>query len=325
MKKRFPFVGHPRGWYVVAESAELAAGTVLTRRYFDKELVVFRGEGGEAALLDAFCPHLGAHLGKGGCVAGETIRCPFHGWRFDGRGRCLEVPFAQKIPPKAEARSYPVREVGGFVFAWYDEAGGAPAWDPPALPELSSPDWLPPVKKRWTVRTHLLDTNENNCDRAHLLHVHGLLNVRSSARPAEHVLHILHEFETDMARLGMPGTTIAGTVEGTHTGLGVLTQRIRAMVEGLLVSTQTPIDEETVDLRFTFTVNQNPDANLAQVAAQAMWVDLVRDVEDDIRIWEGKAYLERPVLSEADGPIGLYRKWTRQFLGTGDTHLTSRD
>ena len=79
------------------------------------------------------------------------------------------------------------------------------------------------------------------------------------------------------------------------------------------MSTQTPIDGESVDLRFVFTVKTAPNEDIAKVAMTAMWNDLIRDVEDDIRIWERKAYLSRPVLSEADGPIGLYRKWSRQF------------
>jgi len=44
-----------------------------------------------------------------------------------------------------------------------------------------------------------------------------------------------------------------------------------------------------------------------------MWTGVQRDVEDDIAIWEKKIHLERPVLSEADGPIGLYRRWMSRF------------
>jgi len=311
--RRFPFQGYPRSWYVVSASTDLAVGQVLPLHYFGRELVLFRKENGEAAMLDAHCPHLGAHMGHGGKVCDGALQCPFHGWRFDSDGRCLEVPNATRIPPKAVARAWPLREHAGMIFAWYDTDAAPPAWEPPPLPEVVSPGWLPVEHKRWTVKTHVFETNENNCDRAHLLFVHGLMDVRSSAKPVGHVLEIRHEFKADMTRLGMPGTVFDGVVEGTHTGLGVLTQRILAMFEGLLVSTQTPIDEETVDLRFTFTVNKGIDDNMAKFAFTAMWADLVRDVEDDICIWERKIYLDRPVLSEADGPIGLYRKWNRQF------------
>ena len=60
--------------------------------YLGQDLVLFRGEDGTARVFDAHCPHLGAHLGVGGRVCGDGIICPFHGWRFDGRGRLAEVP-----------------------------------------------------------------------------------------------------------------------------------------------------------------------------------------------------------------------------------------
>ena len=73
---RFPFP-IPSGWFAVAFSSELEAGEVKPVRYFGKELVLFRTSDGEAHLLDAFCPHLGAHLGHGGvgsCPTRDELR-----------------------------------------------------------------------------------------------------------------------------------------------------------------------------------------------------------------------------------------------------------
>ena len=70
---------YPRGWYTIADSDDLAPGDVLPIHAFGREFVVFRGEDGEAHVLNAHCPHLGAHLGHGGKVCGNQIRCPFHG------------------------------------------------------------------------------------------------------------------------------------------------------------------------------------------------------------------------------------------------------
>src|SRR5690606_2252178 len=59
---RFPFTAYPSGWFVVATSEELVPGQLLSLRYFGRELVAFRGESGKPSVIDAHCPHLGAHL-----------------------------------------------------------------------------------------------------------------------------------------------------------------------------------------------------------------------------------------------------------------------
>ena len=79
--QRFP-MPIPFGWFFVAYSDELAVGDVKPLHYFGRDLVLFRNESGQAGLLDAYCPHLGAHLGYGGEVQGDSIRCPFHAWAF---------------------------------------------------------------------------------------------------------------------------------------------------------------------------------------------------------------------------------------------------
>ena len=95
---------YPNGWFAVAHVDELAAGEVRSIHYFGRELVLFRGEDGRPRTLDGYCAHLGAHLATGGRVVGNTLKCPFHSWRFDGEsGGCVEIPYAKKIPPKAQA------------------------------------------------------------------------------------------------------------------------------------------------------------------------------------------------------------------------------
>ena len=64
----------PNGWFAVAWSRELVAGEATRIRYFDHEMVLFRTRSGAAKVLDAYCAHLGAHLGEGGRVMGESIR-----------------------------------------------------------------------------------------------------------------------------------------------------------------------------------------------------------------------------------------------------------
>ena len=124
---RFDIPPFPNGWFQVAYSDELDTGDVLPLEYFGKHLVLFRDDDGMAHVLDAFCPHLGAHLGYGGRVEDNCIRCPFHAWRFDGGGQCVEVPYANKIPPLAKLDAWHVCEVNGLIMVWHHIGGAAAA------------------------------------------------------------------------------------------------------------------------------------------------------------------------------------------------------
>ncbi len=85
--QRYPFPAYANGWFRIAYSNELEAGQVLPLSLLGRELVLYRDEAGEAHVLDAYCRHLGAHLGHGGKVEGEGLRCPFHAWKWNGAGR----------------------------------------------------------------------------------------------------------------------------------------------------------------------------------------------------------------------------------------------
>lgn len=94
---RYPFAPYPDGWFLLLESKQLGLGEVVPLRYFGRDLVAFRTASGRAVVADAHCPHMGAHIGYGGTVEGEAVRCPFHNWRFDVDGRCDDVPWVQMV------------------------------------------------------------------------------------------------------------------------------------------------------------------------------------------------------------------------------------
>jgi phenylpropionate dioxygenase-like ring-hydroxylating dioxygenase large terminal subunit len=75
----------------VAFSDERKPGGVAARIVAEQDLVAFRTASGVACAFDAYCPHLGAHVGIGGKVVGETLRCPFHAFRYDTAGACSRL------------------------------------------------------------------------------------------------------------------------------------------------------------------------------------------------------------------------------------------
>ena len=92
MSGRYPFPAYPNGWFRAAYSKELAVGEVKALRYLGRDLVLYRDEDGAPHVLDAFCPHLGAHLGHGGCLEDDKLVCPFHAWKFNTDGSIAEIP-----------------------------------------------------------------------------------------------------------------------------------------------------------------------------------------------------------------------------------------
>jgi phenylpropionate dioxygenase-like ring-hydroxylating dioxygenase large terminal subunit len=114
-----------------------------------------------------------AHLAYGGAVEGGCIRCPFHFWRFDGDGQCVEVPYANKIPPLARLEAWPVFEANGLIMVYNHMEKLPPAWTPPQLEEYASPAWTEYARRRWKIRTHNQEMAENGVDSAHFKYVHG--------------------------------------------------------------------------------------------------------------------------------------------------------
>src|SRR4029453_17449743 len=130
--------GLPAGWFQVGWSRELMVGEARPLRYFGEDLVLCRDEAGDIGLFDAYCPHLGAHIGFGGSTIGESLVCPYHGWRFDRAGCNSLVPYSDRGNRATGLRQWRVAEIGGsIIVAWYSPVGTAPTFDPPDASALA--------------------------------------------------------------------------------------------------------------------------------------------------------------------------------------------
>ncbi len=293
--KRFPFPV-PNGWFVVAEARELAAGEVMPLYVFGRHLVLFRTASGEPRAMDAHCPHLGAHIGIGGRVEGETIRCPFHGWAFDGEsGRCVDVPYDDNdfIPKRAQTRSYPTIERNQMIWVWHHLQDGEPFYEVPEVPEFSDPEWTPIVVRTYEMRTCAQELAENNVDYSHFKYVHG-----TAAVPE-------HSFFTEGVYKRAANEDESFVREGYGLGLGVL--RVKGFTTFL--SSTTPIDEENVVVRWIFTSPRSAGDETVEYAAN----QFCKNVSQDIPIWENKIFRETPVLRPQEKPITEFRRWAQQF------------
>ena len=176
IEKRFPFDAYPKGWFQVAYSREVDSGQVIGLHYFGRRLICYRGASGTPYVLDAYCPHLGADIAVGGTVIEDRVTCPFHGWRFDGTGHNVEIPYAKTVNRTARLRGWPTVERAGVIFVWYSADATEPEWELPKIPESEDAafTFYAPESARWKFRSHPQEVCENTVDIAHFATVHGV-------------------------------------------------------------------------------------------------------------------------------------------------------
>ncbi len=310
--KNYSHEGFARGWFVISFSQELAPKEVKPIRYFGQELVLFRTEGGEVKVLDAFCPHLGAHLGHGGVVEGEALVCPFHSWKFTGDGNCAEIPYAQKVPPKSKMACWPVCEKNGVIFVWHDRDKGPPTWDVPPIDGADAPNdggWTPWNHGIIQIKTHPHAIAENVADSGHFIPVHDT-----------HVDEFENIYEahtaTQIAKgvaYPLGGGTDRFQNKATYYGPGFQISEMSGFFESRLLNAHTPIEQNLLDLRFAVLLKKSGDEKRMGTYSDKYVENLRQGFFQDVRIWEHKKYVDRPVLCDGDGPIMQLRKWYRQF------------
>ena len=125
---------HPDHWYPVAWSRDLKRGKLLAVRFAGEPIVLVRGQDGTAFALEDRCAHRQVPLSKG-LVQGSAIRCCYHGWSYDGSGRCIDVPYLGKGKLPNGVRCYPCRETGGLLMVFPGDAARAAEVK---LPELQA-------------------------------------------------------------------------------------------------------------------------------------------------------------------------------------------
>jgi 5,5'-dehydrodivanillate O-demethylase len=179
-----------RYWQPVAAAGELTdEKPIKAVRLLGEDLVLYRDKKGGYGLVAKHCPHRRASLAYGR-VDEEGIRCPYHGWKFNALGKCLETPAEPANSPlkdRIKQPAYPVEKLGGLLFAYL---GPAPA---PLLPRWDVLAWE--RGKRWidvqsVLRCNWLQAMENSVDPAHLFWLHG-----ASAHLAKAVEHYGEEHE----------------------------------------------------------------------------------------------------------------------------------
>ncbi|MFT4570596.1 MAG: phenylpropionate dioxygenase-like ring-hydroxylating dioxygenase large terminal subunit [Hyphomicrobiaceae bacterium] len=300
----------PNGWYAVAWSKELIRGQVQSIRYFSEDLVLFRTREGHARVVDAYCVHLGAHLGEGGSVLGETLKCPFHGWQYEGEtGAVSSIPYCERIPTKAKVRAWRVDEKNGMIFVWHHDQGREPSWEVHLLPEIGDAEWSEPRTFELTVPVHVQDMHENNNDPIHFQYVHGSIE----PLPTEVVYYdegrsyrMVSQYERETP-LGTFNTELVRDAWG----IGLASVRSVGIPDAglLMFSSSSPVENNLTHSRWLLTCTNN----FVDLVGEEFMTGLTTGVMQDMRIWSNKVHRAQPVLCEGDTFLAEFRQWVRQF------------
>lgn len=310
---RFPF-GIPNSWYLVAYSDELEQGMIRPLPYLGRNMIAIRDAAGAVSALDGYCPHMGANLAVGATCENGTIRCPFHGWRYDASGRCIEIPYANRIPQGAALGRYPVLERNGMIFVWNGDAGCEPFFDIPVLPEWGDPEYLDSwMRFEWNVATHPQEISENGIDAPHFEFVHLMdpvegYQVKFDGAAYFWTIGVSKEFST------LPDYQDGFTMKGENWGLGYSLIRQTGRFDTVVVTSFTAIDRENTCIKMGVLAKRNgrQEAELA-AELEGYMKEHAAVALQDFSIWENKRYEAKPLLCHADGPIIEHRHWARQF------------
>ncbi|WP_328467266.1 Rieske 2Fe-2S domain-containing protein [Streptomyces sp. NBC_00448] len=318
---RPPGLPYPDGWFAVAFSAELSAGTVLTRPLHGEDVVLYRLRDGGVRAVRPYCPHLGAHLGLAE-MEGDDLVCPFHRFAFGPDGSCVRTSYGTP-PPSATVAQLPVREANDAIFVWRHHDDRPPLWE--------LPDWhvlgdRPPRVSTWEMSGHLQDVIENAVDTGHFSALHGWAAFELAAPIAfeERAFQVSLRVRERFPLLGEH--TLEVELEGRGLGqLHVCTSLPRLGVRTCAMLTPVMIAPSRFQLRQSSRLAvaepgwlPGPLARWMSRSAPRLLGGLTlranrEFVAADFPIWDSKQYQSPPRLAQGDGPIGPFRRWARQF------------
>jgi cholesterol 7-dehydrogenase len=332
---------YPNGWYCICRSEDVKPGVAVAASACNREFAVFRAQDNKVAVLHAFCPHLGTHLGHGGKVVKNSVVCPYHEWAFNADGKCVDIPYCPKAPTeRTHTKSFHCRERIGLVFVWLHADDAAPTYELTLLDEIEEKkfelvndvpceDW----------KMHIQEPSQNAADPYHFNTTHSWVGAEDGKTSW---LWIKHECTSHLGTHGgldhegkkMPDTVICVHERCTSMYLyGIIPlpsflgthYRSGAYFQGPQLSVFYIESEKLGSVRITFTFTpESPFVQRCIVRGYcskgfprwlAAWFAemALATVNQDRKVWEHKLAVAPRNVVAGDGPFAQYGTWLRQF------------
>ncbi|MFE4106632.1 aromatic ring-hydroxylating dioxygenase subunit alpha [Almyronema epifaneia] len=158
-------------WYACEFSSAVTSQPKQVQM-LNQRFVLYRHSQGQVIALQDQCPHRGAALSLGS-VKDDCLHCPYHGWKFQANGRCINIPSNGPdlpIPPQAQVKTYPVQEKYGYVWLFYGDLPEAERHPLPTFPaDLAG---MHPVEHEAIEHASYTRLMQANIDFAHVIAIH---------------------------------------------------------------------------------------------------------------------------------------------------------
>ncbi|XP_029301014.1 cholesterol 7-desaturase [Cottoperca gobio] len=333
---------YPNGWYRVLDSHMLPRGEVKSVSVLGEQVAVFRGQDGEAYVVDAYCPHLGANLAVGGRVVGSCIECPFHGWQFRGNdGKCVRIPYAEKVPEFAKVRCWRSCELNGQIMVWFHCDGEDPQWIVPEQQEIAKGEWVYRGRTEHFINAHIEEIPENAADIAHLAHLHtpGIVSGvdlrytnsktweflrhdwkvqwKPESEPNKHCSQMLVKHALTVFGCHWPLLDVRVVARQVGPGVVFLLFDHSFLGRGVIMQCVTPVEPLLQCVAHTIFYQSNIPPLVPKFILKAECIQFERDV----MIWNNKKYISKPLLVKEDSAIQKHRRWFSQFYSENSPRL----
>jgi phenylpropionate dioxygenase-like ring-hydroxylating dioxygenase large terminal subunit len=332
-------------WFSPLRSVDVVPGKITNFNFMGNDLIAFRDSNGKVVVLDAQCPHFGAHRGVGGRVEDGCVRCPFHGLHFDAEGQCVKGDFVSDPRHLRHIKSTPwtAEEAAASIFIWHGSDRTRPDRPLVLLEPGFFDGWSEPVTSygRSLAPTNVFFPTENIIDLQHFYAVHYWKVHDIERQPAEDVdgtfAAVLNVTFTAFAqsenslirRLGQNYTSkfrfdIRVLGPGLALSIATLTPE-QGSLQVMNIIAITPVNPTDCHIRVICSIKQTIDnrANklvrrllgfgLEEMLSHVFCAIATKDFDGDEMIWTNRTFLANPKPVPDDGPIIPYRKWCEKF------------
>src|SRR5579883_42116 len=320
-----------RYWQPFCIAAELTPEKPTKRiRLLGEELVAWRSPSGRYGLMAEHCPHRGTSLAYG-FAEEEGLRCPYHGWKYDFGGQCIEQPFEPKgstFKDRIRTPAYPVQKLAGFLWTYMgpEPAPLLPRWDVLVREDGERRLEIRPVECNW------VQPMENTADFTHTYYLHGhTLALKGVDAPGQRYFYRPFErygfrkFEWGLYKFW----TYGGERGESAMGIPLIFPNILRVFEDRALSMhwRVPLDDEHTNImRVVFVPNasgqaepqpEDPPYKIFEPAAASGDYELTSFASQDHMAWEtaGAIYNRSTEhLGASDRGIIMFRQMLREQI-----------